>query len=628
MNILQRHTFSTILAVCWIFQLSGSIAAVKEAETAKRSIATDNLLQYPVLKKRRFESKVQEQADVMHVANYLLKKDRNQSAHTTNDSYQRISAVKLQQLLYLAQCYSLAIYGEKLFDDAIVRHKAGAINRTVNNNYQEHSEITDEQLDTIALPANALNEQQKSLLDCILYLYQSTSEAELLREVEEGSPFQEVKIENAEITELSMQNYSRQAGPWARFVVQLLIIAENNDAIMDILEFAREYVSHKCLEFTDVTTIKEIFEQHRKPLEELLNKSWSSAKFVQWPEQSRYEACMGYLFFPIQYEHLFELSIDLTLRDNLVYMLAVSCFYKNMLAYPYLAKSLEMYDLDYDEEKETRLALERYFGIKTLEAVNKYTNYTASLNLPLPHRFCGFLCLTQCKDRTAQIFFLKGMATRDPWSTFHYGLEITDKEEQAQILENFSKDTELEQGMGKYLEARYLDDESLEGCLRRISLYKEAGSKGVALGFRVAAQLTNDRESAIELYKKATQSGILSAYDKIANLYMQQLVRLRKESPQNSTEIHSLTEPIEEAYRAKIAAGDMDGYLQLGNLYADMNEREKAFECYRKAGIHGKASIKQYLSGSKKREFNKESKLAWTNHFNKLKQIMTRGNYE
>ena len=108
-------------------------------------------------------------------------------------------------------------------------------------------------------------------------------------------------------------------------MLERLTLAETNQELSRLIRSMRHYISYRRLTTQDCHFLKESCTVLKESLEKVLSL-WTSLNQVTWPHQkSPFDAFMGHLFFPVQFEYLFETTARLQLRPHLQELLAFFC---------------------------------------------------------------------------------------------------------------------------------------------------------------------------------------------------------------------------------------------------------------------------------------------------------------
>lgn len=136
-------------------------------------------------------------ADVMDVARYFL-------TLVNEEEGDLMSNLKLQKLLYYAQGYHLAMYGEPLFDEEICAWQYGPVVPKVYHEYKQYGRQAipkPENADFSALSSNA-----RQLIEDVYEEYGQYEASVLMHFTHEESPWQ-YTTHNCVITHEQLKNY-------------------------------------------------------------------------------------------------------------------------------------------------------------------------------------------------------------------------------------------------------------------------------------------------------------------------------------------------------------------------------------------------------------------------------------
>ena len=353
--------------------------------------------------------------------------------------------------------------------------------------------------------------------------------------------------------------------------VTLFLTCKTSKEFEELLLVVREKLSYNSLSYKELIMLKKAFEESKELFEKKL-ELWSSICLVKWSTQeTKFQAFMGHLFYPVQFDSFFETSAGLLTREAMQYLISLSSFYGNISALCHLERILEMYD-----ESCMTEAL-RSFIDALVRGVPSELNE--------PHYYCGLVCITKGRMGNAQEHFKIGCELGDVWSTYRYGLEFRGKEESKPIIETLK-------GMNFGLARLLLADLEVDSEKRK-EIFLKAGNEGIAKGYYSAALLEADETVSCRYFLKSAEGFILAAYDDAAEMYLQD----------------NNVEKAKETYIQKAEAGDLDGFVQCGDLCWGQDLDSEALDFYEKAGFRGYHRLIICINdGGKRKELTEEYK--------------------
>lgn len=131
------------------------------------------------------------------VALYLL-------AEQDHSADERVSNLKLQKLLYYAQGYHLALFGEPLFEDEIVAWPHGPVVKSVYHTYADYDKSPIESYDP---PPTNLPDKAVEVLDEIVHTYGLLPAMQLREMTHEELPWK--AAHKGKISRATMENFFR-----------------------------------------------------------------------------------------------------------------------------------------------------------------------------------------------------------------------------------------------------------------------------------------------------------------------------------------------------------------------------------------------------------------------------------
>lgn len=374
---------------------------------------------------------------------------------------------------------------------------------------------------------------------------------------------------------------------WLPFVVQRLISSRSHEDLEDIIRYMRNYISYTCLSSEQLDLIVNSLMQQKNEIEDSLKK-WASASLVTWPQQTSFQALIGHLFFPVQYDICFENTSQLNLREPLQHMLARSANFGNLLALYYLADVLALYSFYGYGSKQ------RVDRLNCLKASDKERILHLKIaQATLPPLYGGILLLELGHVLDANTLFQIGATRNHAECIYSLAMSIKIPRGRADLAEKRTKVISqlmaIQEGLGHYAQA--LSQEAIED---RINENIKAGALGVAGGFHAAAVICEKRKMmnrAKELYTLSARNHLLSDYEKVAMFAMQE----------------GNIEQMKEALLEWGKAGDSIGYVKLGEYILTASPNNSSFEeamtYFKNAGLRGlECMIKHARTGIERKQ--------------------------
>lgn len=350
---------------------------------------------------------------------------------------------------------------------------------------------------------------------------------------------------------------------WPTQIVSYLQKARSNKEFNTIVCYVRNTLSYKIM---DGKYLHELYHQCKDMDDKCLEKR-DILKICKWPHQTKTEALLGYIFFPIQFEDLAESLIGLQQREHLQDMLSISARFKNTLAQRHMIDILCLYnETDISEEigssdatSPSDVAFEKYYGTEALNQLEQYTvNLKDVKNIPI--YMCGLLNIMEGNIPLAKGCFKAGSSQKDPRCMMRYIMELKLGKYRDKLIENLKL---IHPGYAAFVSASSPGDSK-----DRIKLYHQAGDLGVFEGYKIAGNLSSDNSQKCELFLLGAQNHILECWDSLAKLY------------QNSDDIR-------QVLRKKGEYGDEDGFVQLGEHLILRGQKDLGMFYYRQAGLQG-----------------------------------------
>lgn len=551
----------------------------------------------PLLKKIKTEKEIGGTDNVMDIAGYLVKRDLS---HQSVTLHKPLDPAKLQEFLYKAQGYHLAVYGEKLFSADVKQGKYTPMVSEVYTTFKGKKAISEEEAAVFNGDENKLSATQKQHVECIERLCSDTNSFKGLSLVENGK--------DDVISEEKLKKTFRNSALWPAYIVERLALASSDAELCNLIHYAREYLSYGCLKKDDIYKIHTYFKHSREQFEGTLTSYWKSIRHYRWPHQAQdapFEAFMSYLFFPVQFENLYQGTSGSIQQDPLQYLLAISASYGNPLALYHVAEILEMYNpLENDDDEED--IVEKHFSEEGIALIDRYA-CEESVTESVPHYYCALLCFTRIDVMSAHAHFKKGYERGELWSTYRHACNLvregTEKEAIKEALDKLSK---MNPGL-----ARIAQEDLYNNREERIKNYIAAGELGVPEGYLSAAMLYSgkgDEENALKFYLLAVRNNIVSYYSEVGEIF------LKKGKFEEACEV----------YRQKGKAGRLGGFNKLVKLLLrnKKENKEKILKYSKKSAMGGCYMDILNVDYDKGIEFEAMSEQFRENEVKELKEIV------
>ena len=383
---------------------------------------------------------------------------------------------------------------------------------------------------------------------------------------------------------------------WQRTVLPTLLRLKSDAEFTNYVLQVREELSYAILSDDMLETIKEIFDSAKEDLEKALDV-WISINQVKWSCQNKFQAFMGHLFFPVQYDCDLVGSSLLSFSSYFQGLLGLASSYKNLLACHFVGEILETYRETVCDESTQKLKMIPCLVIsdKTIELLQdvdlddstKKMIKDAAESDPNagaePHFYCSYLC----RDWNSTFLHDKlGHMQGNIACTFQYGKSLQDDQ-----LEKFIDEIkEKLPGMAMFLSA------SLEpNWDERLLVYEKAGDQGFIKGYEevawAASYWEKDLEKSLTFYLNvAERSKSLGVYNKIAKLALE-----KKD-----------TDLAKKMYEKIGDLGNDQGYALLGTMLWDEENFEEAKKYYMKAGEFGSHCLLFRIYGKDDQKYYKK----------------------
>ena len=351
---------------------------------------------------------------------------------------------------------------------------------------------------------------------------------------------------------------------WLPFMLQCLLGARTNEEFENLLRYMREYISYSNFDIPTLENIESSLNCSRTEIEKSL-AIWTDIVHVKWPGQSHYQALLGHLFFPVQYENCYE-----TLRlDHLQALICISASHGNLLALYYATKLVELYAQD-NHKTVTSVTTEALALVRTcLERGS------------VPFYFAGLLCQSMNKAKKATELFKAGFEkARHPLCGYRYAMSLRDVGLREGAIHRLQ---ELSPALAQFAIVSFMDNTE-----PKVVGNEEAGNAGIAQGYLNAGILLEetDRERANELFLKSARCHLTTAFEKLADWY---------EKNNDSAGLKHLCQ-------RWIHEGDPLAFIKLGEHFLKNGSREEALQCFKQAGIRGIEKQIEYADSHEIRE--------------------------
>ncbi len=443
---------------------------------------------------------------------------------------------RLHQLLYYAQGYSLAIYGEKLFDASIKPAQEGVfvnkVAKLLESGNKKKAKVQKELLSR--LDSNSLlSEQQKMFLDCIMALTSNSEGSQLASNIEQQSPYLTAKQRRAQserkaaISDSDLKQFFCEPSQWTPFVCRLFVLSRTNQEFDAVISYVREYLSYNCFSVETLLAIRDQLQtffaqaETREWLTTIFDSGWTSARHVRWEGQLILDGMLGHLFFPLQFEYQAEYIGTLRLRETLQGMLAISARFGNLYALHEIAEIFADFDKKSDDDIDFEDASKKYFPTvyKKIKQIRKIEDVHMCNQ---PSYYCGLLCESGFQMNKAFEWYKKGADFGDPLCMFRLAYYSGDDEacrnQMCGMLTNV--DSDFAEGLKWLILGEYADDDE-----KSMVMLEKAGQMGAIEGYYKAARYISTSEmplteahinQVINYLSLAGRYGFLDAFGELA----------------------------------------------------------------------------------------------------------------
>ena len=496
---------------------------------------------------------------VMHLAPHCqIQRDKDDFA---------IDNEKLSLLLCYAQGSNLALFGRPLFAEEIIKTDEGISIKEAERWVKEFGRK--------GHSPRMHQESQQEIPYRMIQPKCKLSREELGREIREN--LQATKSGDT-INPQLLATVFRRPGFWIQLFVELITSTSSDEEIHSSLQYAREFISFGCFHLEDLKVIKNYLEMdsHKTRLSKILGTYWSSSKLVKWPNQTLFEAFLGELFFPVQFQYLYENHLLLGMREPLQVMLALSCSYGNLFAQVEFAGICN----SYRGEKEKGNPVKHFF--KTTDGYLKENVYKGKVKKKdLPPYYCGLLCDHQGLMKKAEKWFKKGVEMGDAWCAYQCAINLEHKFDRRAIFNKLTSKkvvAEKVDGLESLVEAEYCEDKQMQQAL-----FIEAGNQGVPEGYHSCARLAENsaelpRDLVLNLYAQAGHNHLLEGYKDFADYCIILAGKANREKDEQARVML-----IEAAKRAYVSAGDKGAREAFEQLRIIQGQGPEADEAYQKS---------------------------------------------
>ncbi len=497
----------------------------------------------PVLKKTKNEDEAQYQA--AQVAVYLLKLDAQETrTHTF------IDRMKLQKLLYYIQGYSLALNKRSMFTENVIHYTHGPVVWEVLTLFERGYDQRVELKDLPHVEEAPFTDEEKELMATVFELKMHKSGTALASDSHSETPYITTD-QNDIMSHDLLESHFRRLDVWLPYTIQRFCLTKTNEGFENLVRYVREYLSYSHFDSLSLSNITDCFDTYKSKIERALNV-WTNITYIRWPGQTFYQAFMGYLFLPVQYENNYEILSSETLQ----YLICISASFGNKLSMHYAIELLKLYSL----EEESPL-----MGRPELQKASEILSSDLGLpNSPLYHT--GLLCLCLGNTKQANQWFKKGFEEqKHAWCGYRHALCTRNTEAKKEIIQRLQ---ELDPYLAQLAGESFIDD-----IAQRVALHLRCAQAGISGSYFTVGLLLEESNpsQAQEMYRLAALHHVLSAYEKLA--------QLSSSSGESSG--------LKKIYQAWGLAGDPTGFVKLGELFLAQGDRGSAIRCFNRGGLRG-----------------------------------------
>lgn len=547
---------------------------------------------FPQLKRAKISGEEEEEDEYLHhavdIAEEILKIDQTeQRAHIPVDP------LKLQKLLYYIQGYHLSLYNIPIFTDDIVHFTYGPLIWAVYNKFKGLAVISSKKGSLEKVPSRKkrtfFTPEQAELIKTVFQLKMTKSGSSLVSDTHSERPYKETHNNDVMENQLLAESF-REVEIWLPLIGQRFMAADSNEKIQELISYVRAYISYSALTSDDLDIISGYFQVHRGELERCLIH-WTSSVAVKWPHQSLFHAFMGHIFFPLQYELLYETTAILNTRESLQILITQAACYGNLLALYHAGEIIKFYILISPEKKEADVK-ECSNGVDYLpehakKLFENVKNTTGSETLP-PY-FAGLLFMYLNNAAKATKLFYRGYELGAPLCVFRYALSLKNLEKRQPYIETLKR---IDKALGLFAEdsPRMKFEERYQRAIESAQLGYEGGYH---LAGVIAETKKRDKE-AFRAFILASRHHILGDYEKVAQGFETQ---------------ERISEML-KTFEIWGKAGDSRGYVKLGEWYlqeykkgGEQKNKENAWRFFKQAGLRGLEKQIEHADTHEQREY-------------------------
>ena len=148
---------------------------------------------------------------------------------------------------------------------------------------------------------------------------------------------------------------------WLPYIIHRFTETTQNEDFENLVRYVREYISYGCFDIPTLENMINSFNCCNTRLEKAL-AAWTKISHVKWVGQTHFQAFMGHLFFPVQYEYNYEIIREETLQE----LICISASFRNILSMYHATKLLELHSPN-EESSSANFLIQ-----KTLAEVSTY----------------------------------------------------------------------------------------------------------------------------------------------------------------------------------------------------------------------------------------------------------------
>ncbi len=276
----------------------------------------------------------------------------------------------------------MALHDQPMFSDNIEHWTYGPAIYEIWKRFQgESTVISDDETVTEVLP-HSFSLQQRQIIENIFRLHLHKTGVSLIHETHKQKPYTQT-AENAVMSHTLLKESFRELESQVPYMIVSFMQATSDDEFEECLLDARKFLSYGYLDSCSLDSVLDSFKSSEKELQQALIR-WTSCKKVGWPEQTLFDTFMGHLFFPLQYDYLFESTGVLNDRNYLSCLISTSAAFGNVLALYHAACIANSYSLEEDDDDV----------LKCLDTKKRSTINACAESDELTHYYKGLLCMS------------------------------------------------------------------------------------------------------------------------------------------------------------------------------------------------------------------------------------------